>query len=489
MSRWLALACVSVICSITCVRIAATHSIFSPTYDEPLHVTSGYNFLVEHRYRDGTENPPLARAVFAFPLRSARPTAPAGNERATEIFESAGDYMAGVASARRGNLLFVVLAILGTAALAAEVISPAAAVVAAGAFALLPPVLAHGGLATTDIAGTAGFAFAVAAMFRWLQEPSWRWTALLGAAVALLLLTKFTTALFFAVAAVILILMHRRFPLRLAAAALVMSLAIVYTVYLYGHAAPRFLIGIVNTARYSSQGHDAYLLGEVRHTGWWYYFPLVLAVKTPIPFLLLSLIGMWLTFDARTHRWVTILTVAMLGPVLMMKANLGVRHVLPIYVPLSLLFAYAAVQLYTTRLRWVVVALGVWLVAGSSLAHPDYIPWMNAFAGSSPQKVVLDSNFDWGQDVLRLRDACRKRHIQGLGVELFGMTDLERIGMPPTYSIDPYAAMSGWFAISESFIIPAQVRDPEAYAWLTTAHDFERIGKSIRLYSVPSAKR
>ncbi len=475
----------SVICAITCLRVAATHAVFSPTYDEALHVTSGYNFLVEHRYRSGTENPPLARAVFAFPLRSARPTAPEGNERAGQIFESAGDYMTDVVEARRGNLLFLVLAILGTATLAAEVISPAAAVLAAGSFALLPPVLAHGGLATTDIAGTAGFAFSVAAMYRWLKEPSWRSTTLLGAAMALLLLTKFTVALFFALAAAILILLYRRLPLRRGAAAFAISLAIVYAVYLYGHAAPRFLVGIANVARYSAQGHDAYLLGEVRHTGWWYYFPLVLAIKTPIPFLLLSLVGMWLTLERKTHRWLTILTVAMLASVLTMKADLGIRHILPIYVPLSLLVAYAVVRLDRTALRWGAAALGAWLAAGSLMAHPDYLPWMNAFAGSSPQYVVLDSNFDWGQDALRLRDACRSHHIQELGVELFGTVDLRRIGMPPTTSIDPYEAGSGWFAVSESFIIPAQVRDAKAYRWLTDARAFERIGKSIRLYRVP----
>jgi len=484
MSRLHAWIGIGLICVITCIRVAATHAVFSPTYDEPLHVASGYEFVVEHHYRTGTDNPPLARAVFAFPLRSARPAVSEGNERASQIFESAGDYMTGVTEARRGNLLFLILAIVGTAALAVEVINPTAGVIAAVAFALLPPVLAHAGLATTDIAGTAGFAFAVAAMVRWIKEPSWRRSALLGAAVALLLLTKFTFAFFFAVAALVLVIAYRRLPLRFAGGAIVISLAIVYAVYFYGHAAPRFLIGVLNVIRISSGGQDAYLLDEVRHTGWWYYFPLVLAIKTPIPFLILSITGMVLTFIQRTHRWLTIMTLLMLGAVLTSKANLGVRHVLPIYVPLAVLVAYCAMQLHATRLRWLAPALGVWLVAGSLLAHPDYLPWMNAFAGPYPERVVLDSNFDWGQDAVRLRDACRRHGIHDIGVELFGTVDLARLGMPRSYPIQPYAATPGWFAVSESFIIPAQVRDPKAYVWLTTGRDFERVGKSIRLYRV-----
>jgi 4-amino-4-deoxy-L-arabinose transferase-like glycosyltransferase len=379
-----------------------------------------------------------------------------------------------------------VLAIAGVAALAGEVLGSTAAVLAAGAFALLPPVLAHGGLATTDVAGTAGFALAVAAMCRWLKKPSWLGSAVLGVAVALLLLTKFTFAGFFVVTALILIIANRRWPLGLAAAAAGVTLVLVYAVYLYAHAAPRFLLGVANVVRLSSQGHDAYLLGDVRHHGWWYYFPVILAIKTPIPFLILSLVGIWLSIARRSHRWITVTTFAMLSSVLASKANLGVRHILPIYVPLSVLLAYVFVELWTSRVRWIGVVLGAWLIADSLFAHPDYLPWMNAFAGARPEYVVLDSNFDWGQDVVRLRDACRRHAIRELGVELFGRADLARIGLPQTYPIQPYRAMIGWFAVSESFIIPAQVRDPNAYVWLTHRYAFERIGKSIRLYYVPS---
>ena len=41
---------VAAICVIAAFRVAATHSIFSPTYDEPVHVASGFQYLTEHRY-------------------------------------------------------------------------------------------------------------------------------------------------------------------------------------------------------------------------------------------------------------------------------------------------------------------------------------------------------------------------------------------------------------------------------------------------------
>jgi hypothetical protein len=53
--------------------------------------------------------------------------------------------------------------------------------------------------------------------------------------------------------------------------------------------------------------------------------------------------------------------------------------------------------------------------------------------------------------------------------------------------VEPFDAPGGapgWYAISESIVIPAQVRDRAAYRWLTDNRDFIRVGKSIRLYQV-----
>jgi hypothetical protein len=109
---------------------------------------------------------------------------------------------------------------------------------------------------------------------------------------------------------------------------------------------------------------------------------------------------------------------------------------------------------------------------------------MNALAGRHPERVVVDSNFDWGQDVLRLSKECRKQGIKDLRVFLFGTVDYKRIGLPPTTYVDLFTSAPGWYALSESAIIPAQVRDPLAYYWLTSSHRFQRIGKTIRLYHV-----
>ncbi len=64
-----------------------------------------------------------------------------------------------------------------------------------------------------------------------------------------------------------------------------------------------YLLGLKDLASHNAQGHDAYLLGEVSRQGWWYYFPVAFAVKTPTARLLGWLLAAF-CFSARysSHR-------------------------------------------------------------------------------------------------------------------------------------------------------------------------------------------
>ena len=495
------------ICVLTMVRIAATHGVFSPTWDEPVHVPAGFEYVKYRSYTADPQHPPLSRITFAWPLRHAQPGGE-GWERAAQIYDSAGNYIKGVRAARRGNLIFVILAIVGVYFWAKGLSGPWAGVIAAALFANLPPILAHGGVATTDMAGTAGFAIAMAAMHYWLESPTWRRTTILGVAIGIGLVAKFSFPLFFAIGAVTMMIARRRFPIVQGIVAHLLAFAIVWGVYFFDRArlveidpqqeqvaaelfdapwiakvklpAPRFFLGLMWVAKHNREGHGAYLLGEVSEQGWWYFFPVAIGVKTPLPFLALALLGIWAT---RRRPQVTIIMLLMLASLMRSHINIGVRHALPIYVPLAVLAGAAVVMLWP-RVKIAIVALCAWLLIGSALAHPDYLPWMNAIVRGHPERFLLDSNLDWGQDVLRLSREARRLGIKELHVNLFGNTDLRRIGLPPTKGIDPYIAAPGWYAFSETQIVSAQVHDKYAFRWITDNYPFRRVGKTIRLYRV-----
>ncbi|MEO8032900.1 MAG: glycosyltransferase family 39 protein [Acidobacteriota bacterium] len=514
MTRGRSIALLGFVCVVTILRVWNTHHLFSPTYDEPIHVAAGYEYLAEHRYSIDVQHPPLARLFFAWPLRHARLTGGDGLEHYAQVYEGAGQYMEGVATSRRGNLVFVLLAIVAVTLWARSLFGTPTALMAGALFALLPPVLAHGGLATTDMAGAAAFPLAMLAMTQWVTSPSWRRTLFLAVAIAVGLLSKFSFPLFFAIGAIAVMASKRRFPAAKGIAAHLLAFLLVWMVYLgeYGRMdhvdadagriatelfgspaisgvalpAPAFFLGLMQVKRHDRVGHAAYFMGNMREKGWWYYFPVIVAIKTPLPFLALAGAGAWLAVRRRRHRHLVVIAVAILASTMTSHINLGARHILPIFAPLSLLAAYAVMTAWQEgkRGRWLVAPLCLWLGVDSAFAHPDYLPWMNVLAGSHPEKIVLDSNFDWGQDMVRLRHECQRRGVTSLGIRLFGKADLGRIGLPPTHPIEDFHALPGWYAVSESEVVLTQLADPVALFWLTDGTKFIRVGKTVRLYHV-----
>jgi hypothetical protein len=154
--------------------------------------------------------------------------------------------------------------------------------------------------------------------------------------------------------------------------------------------------------------------------------------------------------------------------------DLGVRYVLPIYVPLSIAAAAAAL----TMRRWLMIALLAWHVGASLLSYPDSFVYFNEIAARRPWFYLLDSNLDWGQDALRLARIAREKHIDRIGVSIMGWHDLDALGFPPWYRAERNVPSQGWVAVSEH---PLGMFE---FKWLR-GRLYERVGKSIRLYYIP----
>jgi len=503
----------------TLVRIASTYLIFSQTADEPVHIGAGQAYLVAHgrSYGFDPEHPPLARVLFGLPFINVKAKTVVHPSQITyymdrteygnDLLEVDDRYMHNLAKARRGNLLFVAVTLLAVALMARRVLGDAGAVLAVVLFASLPPFLAHGGLATTDIAATAGFALALYALLEWCDSPTWPRTILLGLAIGFGVLCKYSFFPFFGAAAVITLITRKVSPhvgKVLAAAAVAFftvwiafgltfdtmrhvdpDTAIFAKAVLKNESAadvrlpaPALFTGLLQVAHHDKVGHPNFLLGkESPEHGWWYYFPVVLGLKTPIAFLVLAIAGMG--FVARKSLGTVLIPIAILSIGMFSTINIGIRHILPIYVPMAILAAAAAL-----RYRIIGGVLVAWIVIGSLVAHPDYIPWMNAFAGNHPETKLEDSNFDWGQDVWRLVRLLQKRHIDRIGYFVFTSVRPSSVHYTNGFIIDPHTKSSGWIVVSEQKLQPALAHDPTSYEWLKP-YPFERIGKTIRLYHIP----
>ena len=476
----------------TLARIATTHRVFSQTVDEASHLIAGYDILTKRVYTTDLHHPPLARVLFAIPFMSEPdPQEPEGDlSRGTMLLLRNERYTQNLARARMPNLLFVAIAVIGIAYWARHLFTPGAGLLAALIFASLPPVLAHGGLATTDMALTAMMIAALYALTLVLachpersegpgraalearplpRHPSPGSLATLGMTLALGALAKYSFLVYFPACALVLLLVRRRFPFTKLVWALAIAVALVWIAIPPQH----FLAGIESVRTQTQHAPRGILFGEVKDGGWWYYFPVALFFKTPIPFLILALAGL------RKRLELALLAAAILAIAMTSHINIGVRHVLPIYAPLAILAAVAF------RRRWLQIALVAWLVVGSAFAHPDYLAWFNAFAGKEPHRILNDSNLDWGQDALRLARVARNEKIPHITTSLPWGPPLDRIGLPPRSDLQALQPVQGWLAISELNIALGRAHSPELRRWLDgllADRSYRRVGKTIRLY-------
>ena len=531
-----------ILVAIATARLIPTYRTFTQTYDEPFHIACGMEWLDKGTYNYEAQHPPLARvAVGLGPyLKGLRSHSLIdATEEGNAILSSDGRYWQNLTLARLGTLPFLWLGCAVIWLWARRWFTRAAGVWALLLFLSLPPILAHAGLATLDMACAATVVAALYELMRWLEDPSWIRSLWLAAALSLALLSKFSSIPFLAVSCVTALLyfvlvrgkgISVQLRLRIGRGLVIacVTLVLLWAGYRFsldpvtGKAevqqsvdkllgkAPflakaadkvlelpvplkRFVLGIRHVYIHNQEGHNTYLLGESGMKGWWYFFPVVLAVKTPIGFLLLAIAGLLAALLRwRVLPWQMALTalfpIAIFLFCMTSRINLGVRHILSIYPLLALLAGHAICVAFEKR-RLVTAALAV-LLAGSVvmeswLAHPDYLAYFNQFAGRQPDRILLGSDLDWGQDLHRLSVRLGTLGVKQVAIGYYGTADLAQADLPEYRILSPLEKTMGYVAASVTLIREHQAsRD---YGWLKDYQPQEIVGKSIYLYHIPPA--
>src|SRR5439155_1189607 len=136
--------------------------------------------------------------------------------------------------------------------------------------------------------------------------------------------------------------------------------------------------GVVAVKAHNDSGHLSYLLGHTRLMGWWSFYLVALAVKTPIPLLAAGPAGLaWLARDGWRSRNGWALAPAVLAILMLTFAsafsriNIGIRHVLVLYPFLALGAAYVAVRAWRALAAWRAHAAG----RNRRLAGPRAAGW------------------------------------------------------------------------------------------------------------------
>ena len=256
----------------------------------------------------------------------------------------------------------------------------------------------------------------------------------------------------------------------------------------------------------------AFLCGQIRAQGWWYYFPLAMLFKTPVATLTgLGLAAAFWFGSARRwagdrDRWAVcallIAPIFYLAVAMRSNLNIGLRHVLPVYPFLFIFLGVMAAQAYR---RWpktmscVLVLLFAGLISETVAAYPDYIPFFNVAAGGSRGglRLLSDSNIDWGQDLPALARWQREHPDRQLYLCQFALPDpryygIHYVSMPGAYAeqvdekahsgLPPVYAISA-VALQGTYMPPEFQRD--LYNRFLKTRPFEVLDGTIYLFNSP----
>ena len=267
-----------------------------------------------------------------------------------------------------------------------------------------------------------------------------------------------------------------------------------------------YLRGIDTQWKDMEVGRPSYLRGEWRTDGWWYYYLYALAVKLPLGTTALIILGAAAT-AVRVGRPGSI---AGLAPVWLPAAGVLVlvsshtefnHHMRYVFPALPFLFVGAgACAALTRRSCWagvVVVGLLLWTAASSVLAGPHFLAYFNESVGGpeNGHEHLIDSNIDWGQDLLRLKAWTDSHHPPDspLYLAYFGPVDPATVGI--RYLFPPPDPRPGRFAISIHYVRGGSFPSfdgrggliavpPDRFAYFQYIRPVAKAGYSIILYEV-----
>jgi hypothetical protein len=483
----------------------------SVTFDENFHVPAGVMIAARGELRISALNPPLVKALCGAAALAAGARLPAEealrNGEQGVVGESfmrvnADRYQRVFVAARLVIVLFSVLLGLLVWRVARRFYGARGGVLALGFYAFAPEALAHAGLATMDLATGLSWLGSAYAFWMFSRTGRWSWWWATAGAVSFAFLVRFTAFLLPTALLGIAILAqsrHRaRRPARLWCGLLLLAPAVLVALQIgylgrtdllplgrltfqshlfrsLQHAAPwlwlplpgTYLGGLDRQLVDTQPGVTlTYLFGHILTHAVWYYFPLALLLKWPLGFLggLLARVRLAMA-DGRDRGMIIALPIVIyLGAgMFFVSLNAGIRYMFPILpflcVWLGGLAAPRLLAYFGKRGRvWLRVglALAVLQAVETGLAAPWYLSFFNGSSGGpgGGYRLVNDSNVDWGQGLIALRDELRKRGIGRIHLAYHGTAD------PAIYGIDyiPYLGgapgkESDWLAVSSYYFV------------------------------------
>ena len=286
----------------------------------------------------------------------------------------------------------------------------------------------------------------------------------------------------------------------------------------------QYFLGVFMAMTRAVGGNTTYFWGEITNVGWLSYFPVVYFLKESLPFHILTIIALVfaifsLIFRQKTGDFLKDIknllqkyflefcifayVVVYWATALKSNLNIGVRHLLP---AILLTYILVAIGIYKflekqNRLKikvFFIALLLSWQAAGIFFTFPYFISYFNEIGCTykNGYQYVVDSNYDWGQGLKRLKNWTEENKIEKIYIDYFGGADLDYYfrnkyekwwGQRNRSEIAPgnYLAISATFLQNGKGVLVKNFKAPSGfYRWLDQEDLVARPDPSIFVFKI-----
>ncbi|MBI4350505.1 MAG: hypothetical protein HY550_03610 [Elusimicrobia bacterium] len=510
------------------------------TYDETVHLSSGYSYLYTGRYvMNIMDHPPFSEMLSALPLLALKPQTFTGHPYFANFMPyHYGDLFLYQNSVPHGRLLNTARAftfLVWTALFAwfiwlfaSRLRSPVAAALSLAVFCTMPVFISNDALISTDAAAAVFYfgSFALGWLFTTVPAVRegkrgqrteaagmwklWLWAALAGAVSGLALVSKFSMFIVPPMIAAFWLADNAlwprlKFPKLLACLLLYCAVCLLTVALVYKFDLGLYWAGLSATLNRLDTGRSSFVMGRYTLKGVWWYFPAALAVKTPLLVLLGALAGAWLAFRdfRKDYLWLILPPAVFFAASLTAKVQIGYRHIMPVMPFLAVLAGLALARL--TELKrgaWLAAALLALNAASVLRAQPHYLAYFNEPAGgpAGGYRLFVDSNLDWGQGVKGLAAYLKSRGNPPVVFSYFGVARPEShginyvpLGIVSNVELKAAGAQvcgmkEVLLAVSATNLQGTYYPDKATFSWLKARKPVFTAGYSIFVYELSSDK-
>jgi 4-amino-4-deoxy-L-arabinose transferase-like glycosyltransferase len=461
------------------LQVTLTSLQTSPAFDEVGLLPAGYLYLKTGLWRLVPEHPPLIPALSALPLLPLEPSLDLTDPRRLRDPEGlavfGADFLFGNDADRLmfwGRLPVLLLSLLLGYTVyrwARDLYGDWAGLMALTLYACCPTIVAHSGFVSHDVGVACFYTLALYWLWRFLREGTWRHLLSTGILLGCALASKATAIVLLPIFVALVALAAWRGPsltsgahgagaptarfsfpllaatregrLRLSLTAVALMFVVAYGVLYLAYGLPSDPLFYVRTVMAVQRLHPPtyphFLMGQFRVEGWWYYFLVAYAIKTPIPMLLLIPLAVW-QWRRQRQGWFDELflllpALAYFTLISALASPIGIRYLLPAY-PLLFVFVSRTATLFARNAGWstVGIVLAIWYLSTPIRIYPDYLAYFNELVGGPKYgtEYLDDSNLDWGQNLKRLKRYLDARQFDRVKLLYLGT------GRPDYYGIE-----------------------------------------------------